>query len=174
MFVGVGTSILDEIVLNRFSSIRSRMSVGWFSWHRLLDAYILFPMNKRRRYRRSDYPNHFVTAVQLRLDTQGFVYQKWGARQRCKRGDWLVDNCGDIYTVDANVFEKTYRQLSPGVFTKDSPVYAKQATCDGRVMTLEGVSEYHAGDYIVSNNADGSDAYSISAEKFEAMYKTDE
>jgi hypothetical protein len=129
-------------------------------------------MEKRRRYRKN--PDRFVTAVQLNLDTQGFVFNKWGGEQRCKPGDWLVDNDGDVYTVDAEVFSNTYRRLSPGVFVKTTPIYAEQATGDGRVKTQEGESEYHAGDYLVSNNADGSDAYCISAEKFEAMYELDE
>lgn len=129
-------------------------------------------MARRRRYRKKR--DQFVTAVQLNLDTQGFVYNKWGSEQRCKQGDWLVDNSGDVYTIDAEVFANTYRQLSPGIFLKTTPIYAERATSDGRVKTKEGESEYRVGDYIVSNNADGSDAYSISAEKFEAMYTLDE
>ena len=129
-------------------------------------------MEKRRRYRKN--PDQFVTAVQLNLDTPGFVFTKWGGEQHCKPGDWLVDNDGDVYTVDAGVFSRTYRQLSPGVFVKKTPIYAERATGDGRVKTQEGESEYRAGDYLVSNNADGSDAYCISAKKFEAMYELDE
>jgi hypothetical protein len=129
-------------------------------------------MEKRRRYLKNS--DQFVTAVQLNLDTQGFVFNKWGGEQRCKPGDWLVDNDGDVYTVDAEVFSSTYRRLSPGVFVKTTPIYAERATGDGHVKTREGESEYHAGDYLVSNNADGSDAYCISAEKFEAMYKLEE
>jgi len=129
-------------------------------------------MEKRRRYLKN--PHQFVTAVQLNLDTQGFVFNKWGGEQRCKPGDWLVDNDGDVYTVDAEVFSSTYLRLSPGVFVKTTPIYAERATGDGRVKTQEGESEYHAGDYLVSNNVDGSDAYCISAEKFEAMYDLDE
>ena len=129
-------------------------------------------MEKRRRYLKN--PDQFVTAVQLNLDTQGFVFNKWGGEQRCKPGDWLVDNDGDAYTVDAEVFSSTYRRLSPGVFVKTTPIYAEQATGDGHVKTREGESEYRAGDYLVSNNADGSDAYCISAEKFETMYKLEE
>lgn len=129
-------------------------------------------MEKSRRYRKRR--DQFVTAVQLKLDTPGFVYQKWNGEQHCKQGDWLVDNGGDVYTVDAEVFETTYRQLSPGVFIKKTPIYAERATRNGRVKTKEGESEYHAGDYLVSNNADGSDTYFISAEKFEAMYELDD
>ena len=60
--------------------------------------------------------DQFVVAVQLDLDTDGFTYFKWGAEQQCKRGDWLVDNEGDIYTVDGEVFSKTYRNAGPGTY----------------------------------------------------------
>ena len=129
-------------------------------------------MSQRRRYRKK--PGQFVTAVRIDLETHGFVYRKWGGEQRCKQGDWLVDNDGDVYTVDADVFAATYRELSPGVYLKTNAIYAKQADGDGRITTKEGASEYRAGDYIVSNNADGSDGYCMTAEKFEAMYELDE
>ena len=129
-------------------------------------------MANRRRYRKKT--DQYVTAVQLDLDTDGFVYRKWGSEQRCKPGDWLVNNAGDTYTVDARVFANTYRQLSPGAYLKITPVYAERVAVGGRVKTKEGESEYQAGDYLVSNEADGSDAYCVGAEKFEAMYELDE
>jgi hypothetical protein len=129
-------------------------------------------MKQRRRYRKK--PDRFVTAVRMDLDTDGIVYRKWGGEQRCKRGDWLVDNDGDVYTVDAEVFAATYRELSPGVYLKTTPIYAERAESDGQIATKEGTSDYRAGDYIVSNNADGSDAYCISAVKFEAMYEPED
>jgi hypothetical protein len=59
-------------------------------------------MGKRRRFiKRAD---QFVVAVQLDLDTDGFTYQKWGIVQRCKPGDWIVNNDGDYYTVDKETF----------------------------------------------------------------------
>ena len=51
----------------------------------------------RREYKKK--PTAFVTAVQLDLDTEGFTYNKWGGKQVCKRGDWLVDNSGSKYTI---------------------------------------------------------------------------
>ena len=126
-------------------------------------------MAKSTRYLKK--PSQFVTAVQLVLATSGFEYQKWGASQRCRQGDWLVDNGGDVYTVDQDVFSQTYRELSPGVYVKTTPVYAVQADADGSVQTKEGVSHYNAGDYLVSNDAEGNDTYCVSAAKFEAMYE---
>jgi hypothetical protein len=112
----------------------------------------------------------FVTAVQLDLDTEGFVYNKWGGRQVCKRGDWLVDNNGDKYTVEQESFARTYEFVSPGVYTKSTPIWAEVADKPGKIKTKEGETAYQAGDYLVSNNQDGTDAYAISAEKFQALY----
>ena len=128
-------------------------------------------MPDRRRYRRK--ADQYVVAVQLDLDTDGFTYKKWGGEQRCKRGDWLVDNDGDIYTVDGEVFARTYRQARPGAYVKTTRVWAEIASEDGSVATNEGRSHYRRGDYLVSNNEDGTDAYCVSAAKFESMYELD-
>jgi hypothetical protein len=122
----------------------------------------------RRRYVRR--PERPVTAVRLNLDTDGLVYHKWGGEQRGKPGDWLVDNEGDVYTVDAEVFERTYRAVGPGAYVKATPVWAEKAREPGTVKTKEGSTDYRAGDYLVSNDPDGSDEYAISAEKFESLY----
>ena len=55
-----------------------------------------------------------VAAVQLDLETRGFTYQKWGSTQTCKAGDWIVNNDGDVYTIDRDTFARTYRADSPG------------------------------------------------------------
>jgi hypothetical protein len=47
-------------------------------------------------------------------------------------------------------------------------------TVGGAVTTKEGQSRYDAGDYLVFNNEDGTDAYCMSAVKFEAMYERDD
>ena len=129
-------------------------------------------MGNRRRYRKK--ADQFVVAVKLDLDTDGFSYRKWGAEQRCQQGDWVVDNDGDHYTVDGAVFARTYRKISPGIYLKTTPIWAEMASESGQVDTKEGVSHYQAGDYLVSNNEDGTDAYCISAAKFESMYELDE
>ncbi len=129
-------------------------------------------MGIRRRYRKR--ADQFVVAVQVDLDTDGFSYRKWGAQQRCKRGDWLVDNGGDIYTVDRDVFADTYRKVDAGKYVKTTPVWAEVATEAGSVVTKEGESNYEAGDYLVYNNEDGSDAYCVDAAKFESMYELDQ
>ena len=130
------------------------------------------PESVRRRYvKRADRP---VVAVRLALDTDGLVYRKWGAEQRAKPGDWLVDNEGDVYTVDADVFARTYRPTGPGTYVKTTPVWAEKTTAAGAVETKEGTTHYQAGDYLVSNDSGGSDRYAVSAATFESMYAPDD
>src|SRR5262245_64926597 len=108
----------------------------------------------RRKYVRN--PGRPVAAVQLSLEMDGLVYRKWGGEQRAKRGDWLVDNDGDVYTVDGGVFAKTYqpvdRSKSPGAYVKTTAIWAARATAPGSVTTKEGTTQYRTGDYIVSND----------------------
>jgi hypothetical protein len=125
----------------------------------------------RQRYRRK--PDQAVTAVRLALEFDGFSYRKWGNTQHARAGDWLVDNGGDIYTVAADTFTRTYRQTSPGRWTKTTPVWAERAAQAGSVATQEGRTQYEAGDWLVSNAEDGSDAYAMSAAKFDQMYEPD-
>ncbi|MFJ4452713.1 hypothetical protein ABH905_003021 [Pseudomonas frederiksbergensis] len=128
-------------------------------------------MSLRQRYRHK--PDQYITAVRLDLDTPGFAYRKWGAEQFCKPGDWLVNNAGETYTVDAEVFPRTYRQLAPGMYIKSTPVWAEIAREGGSVQTKEGQSHYQAGDYVVFNDEKGLDGYCIKAERFNAMYELD-
>ena len=128
-------------------------------------------MNKRQRYRRK--PDQAVAAVQLKLETEGLRYSKWGHEQFAKAGDWLVDNAGDVYTVDAATFARTYREVGRGAYVKSTPVWAERAESAGSVGTNEGRTAYAAGDWRVSNHEDGSDAYAVAAGKFEAMYELD-
>jgi hypothetical protein len=115
--------------------------------------------------------NQAVTAVQLALDTDGFTYQKWGGAQRCKAGDRILDNAGDIYTVDRETFARTYRQVDGGKYVKVTPVWAERASDDGRVDTKEGATHYRRGDYLVFNDEEGGDGYAVDGEKFVAMYE---
>ena len=126
---------------------------------------------RRRRYVRR--PERPIAAVRLPLDSDGLVYQKWGGEQRAKPGDWLVDNDGDVYTVDADSFERTYKKVTGG-YVKTTPVWAERAATAGTVTTKEGSTQYQAGDYLVSNSRDGSDEYAMASEKFEDLYAADE
>jgi len=125
-------------------------------------------MPSRRQYIKRE--PQVVVAVRLDLKTDGFTYRKWGNEQRCKQGDWLVDNDGDVYTVDAKSFAGTYEEQSRGLYKKVAPVWAEQADADGEIKTKEGATAYEAGDYLVFNDKDGGDGYAVSEDKFERMY----
>jgi hypothetical protein len=129
-------------------------------------------MEARRRYRKK--AGSAVVAIRFDLDIAGFTYRKWGGEQRCKKGDWLVDNGGDVYTVDAEVFARTYRPAGLGTYMKTAPVWAAPADRPGSVSTKEGSTSYEPGDYLVYNDEQGTDAYAVSAAKFGEMYELDE
>lgn len=114
--------------------------------------------------------NTHITAVRLNLVTDGFHYEKWGHTQHCKAGDWVVDNDGDTYSIDAETFAATYREATPGRYEK-CPIWAAQAETAGTVPTKEGATDYQAGDFIVYNNPDQTDGYAISAAKFATLYQ---
>jgi hypothetical protein len=126
-------------------------------------------MGKRTKYKKK--AGSFVVAIQLDIETEGLRYKKWGGEQFAKRGDWLVDNNGDKYTVSRESFAKTYHFVSPGIYAKSAPVWAEIAERAGKLATQEGETSYQAGDYLVSNNEDGSDTYAIEKEKFTSMYE---
>ena len=123
----------------------------------------------RRKYVRK--PDQAVVAIQVALEGVDFTYQKWGATQRCKPGDWLVDNDGDVYSVEQDTFARTYRKVGDGRYVKTTPVWAEAAREAGRVKTFEGSTGYQAGDYLVFNQEDGGDAYAVGKAKFESMYQ---
>lgn len=125
-------------------------------------------MSRRLKYVKR--PSEIVVAVQIALDTRGFRYRKWGAMQTCRRGDWLVDNNGDVYTVNRDTFARTYRRKALGRYLKITPVWAEVAGKAGSVTTKEGISHYRAGDYVVFNEKSGRDGYTVSARKFRKMY----
>jgi hypothetical protein len=112
-----------------------------------------------------------ITAVCLDLDTDGFTYQKWGGSQKCKRGDWLVNNNGEVYTIDAQTFSSSYHMVSPGVYEKGSTVWAREASESGRIQTKEGSTAYDAKDYLVFNDRAGKDGYAIKQQTFHSLYE---
>lgn len=115
--------------------------------------------------------NRPISAVQVRLETAGFTYRKWGAMQSCKAGDWVVDNQGDIYTVDQHSFAKTYTEISPGRYVKTAKVWAIRAQSAGVISTKEGETHYGAGDWLVYNDEARNDGYAMSAERFASLYE---
>ena len=116
--------------------------------------------------------NQIVVAVQINLDLDDLLYRKWGDQQKAKSGDWLVNNNGNVYTIDEQVFDRTYQQVSPGLYKKIAVIYATVADQSGSVETLEGRTHYLPGDYLVYEQPEQQDgAYAISKDQFESMYE---
>ena len=126
-------------------------------------------VSRLRKYVRRD--GTPVTAVQLDLDTDGFTYRKWGGVQSASRGDWLVNNGGDVYTVERETFERTYQNVSSGEYVKVQPIWARKADDDGKIQTKEGETSYKAGDMIVFNDEDEIDGYAMAVKSFNRLYK---
>jgi hypothetical protein len=116
-------------------------------------------------------PGASVYAIRLDLETDGFDFVKWGARQHCKRGDWIVLNGDDTYTVDADVFTHTYERIGGVEYQKTGSVWAERALSAGRIETKEGSTGYEAGDYVVYNQPNRTDGYAVTSAKFEEMYE---
>lgn len=126
-------------------------------------------MTSLTRYRKKK--GVLITAVRLDLETTGFTYEKWGGTQTCKAGDWVIDNNGNIYTIDAGVFEKTYRHVTNGQYEKPVTIFAEKADQDGSIKTKEGVTHYKSGDYLVYNDQGRKDGYAMSEKEFNRMYE---
>ncbi len=126
-------------------------------------------MQKRKLYRKR--PKYYVTAAKLDLKFDGFEYHKWGGKQTCKPGDWLVNNNDDIYTIDKEYFKDFYQRVSPGVFNKVGEIWAEVASQMGSVKTKEGSTEYSVGDYLVFDRQEGGEGYAIRKQIFERMYE---
>lgn len=109
--------------------------------------------------------------MQLDLETEGFSYRKWGGIQHCKPGDWIVNDRGNVYTIDQRSFAATYEETGLGQYRKTAVVWAEVATEAGAVATREGTTAYEAGDYLVSNDEAGKDSYAVRRSKFLAMYE---
>lgn len=125
----------------------------------------------REYRRRSDTTVH---AIRLNLDTTGFEYQKWDGRQRCKAGDWIVQNGDDTYTVDADVFARTYERVEGATYRKTGTVWAEPQSESGTIRSMEGSTNYGADDYVVYNDREKTDGYAIERAKFESMYELKE
>ena len=125
-------------------------------------------MSGLREYRRRD--NTLISAAQLALDMDGLTYRKWGGVQTAGPGDWLVNREGEAYTIDREVFKRTYSMVSPGLYQKVTSVWARAAESDGVIPTKEGETHYAAGDMIVFNDPEGQDGYAMSSETFSKLY----
>lgn len=109
-------------------------------------------------------------AIKMTLAMMPLVYTAWGGTQVGKPGDWLVSKNGEVYTVDAESFERAYKNISLGVYAKSFTIWAKVAEDDGFIPTKEGQSAFKKGDYLCFNGEFGVDGWPIPAAKFKTLY----
>ncbi len=124
-----------------------------------------------KRYRRREMTT--VTAVQIALETDGFTYRKWGEEQVARAGDWLVNNNGNVYTVDGKEFGRSYIHVRDGVYEKTAPVWAETALSDGKVRSTSGFTSFRMGDFIVYSDETKADGWAMSAKEFTRLYCLD-
>ena len=98
-----------------------------------------------------------------------------GRHPNRQTGDWLVKNGDEVYTIERQTFEDTYTATdTPGQYIKTGKVWAKRAPESGTIRTKEGSTRYQAGDWLVFNDPEGQDGYSVSAGRFSELYESEE
>lgn len=124
-----------------------------------------------QKYRKKNTDTVVAIQIKLKISDGGINYEKWGGTQWAKQDDWIVNNNGEVYTIDQESFAKTYERVSKGLYVKTATVWAEQADSDGQIKTKEGLSDYKAGDMLVYNGPDRTDGYCMGMDKFRSMYE---
>jgi len=123
-----------------------------------------------KKYRKLS--EQWVSAMILDLDFDTLRYRKWGGEQQAVKGDWLVSNGKETYTVNSDSFARTYSAGSDAnTYKKVATVWAEEAKSDDVIVTKEGASSYKAGDFLVYNEEGRGDGYAIGQHEFNRNYK---
>lgn len=94
-----------------------------------------------------------------------------GSALSARAGDWLITDGVQEWTVEADIFARTYRRLPDGRFAKDAPVDAVRTDRPLDVPTLEGVARAEAGDWVL-RGVDG-ELWPVSDAYFRSTYTPD-
>eukprot|EP01006_Ploeotia_vitrea_P007652 TRINITY_DN1771_c0_g1_i1.p1 TRINITY_DN1771_c0_g1~~TRINITY_DN1771_c0_g1_i1.p1 ORF type:complete len:798 (+),score=383.68 TRINITY_DN1771_c0_g1_i1:124-2517(+) len=109
----------------------------------------------------------------FRSKDQVTVFKSWGTGES-KRGDWVIVGSGDdVYTCDAEIFEKTYEKVDgdePNMYRKTGYTLAREMDKAFLIQTLEGTEHGAAGDFLAQNPVDG-EQWPIDAETFKRTYE---
>lgn len=84
-----------------------------------------------------------------------------------------MNNHGDTYTVEPQVFEQTRSSICLGQYVKSLPIWARKAEQDGSITTQGGKTHYKAGDMTVFNNEDETNGNAVDARTFDHLYGED-
>lgn len=90
----------------------------------------------------------------------------WGVRLTAKKGDLLVSELNspdDVWPVDAEIFDKSYLVISPGLCVKSAVTLLVPLTdvTNGdedqlvTIHTLEGIDTMRAGDFLLAKGVNG-------------------
>lgn len=90
----------------------------------------------------------------------------WGLRLTAKKGDLLVSELNspdDVWPVDAEIFDKSYLVISPGLCVKSAVTLLVPLTdvTNGdedqlvTIHTLEGIDTMRAGDFLLAKGVNG-------------------
>lgn len=107
-----------------------------------------------------------VSARQLTTSTEWTSDN--GSRLTALAGDWLLETYGSTWTVNADVFERTYEKQADGTYLKIVAVTARKLTTEVDIVTLEGIAHALPGDWLVCNPA--GDVWPVNAEEFSRRY----
>lgn len=108
-----------------------------------------------------------VTAT--RLDERKIWRTATGSNLTAQPGDWLLCDGNDNWTVAADVFRATYRNLGGDQYAKFTIVRARQLSSRTTINTLEGPSLAEPGDWLVGNP--GGDAWPVPRADFGRRYE---
>lgn len=103
-----------------------------------------------------------------RLDAPRTWRTPRGSSLAATAGDWVVTDGAQEWTVAAGVFERSYRELPDGTFSKIATVCAVRLRHRVDVPTLEGSSTAQTGDWLL-RGVDG-ELWPVSDQYFRTHY----
>lgn len=118
-------------------------------------------------------PDGLIIAIQIRLDLEagGIAYRKWDSEQWGKRGDWLINDDGDTYTVSAENFANDYELSESGLYRNTAKVWAEEATGSGFVEIRGGTAPFVEGNMLVFSDPDRKEGQVFFYNKFNRLYR---
>lgn len=103
-----------------------------------------------------------VQATQLEED---FTWTSGtGSSLKGVRGDWLIKDGFEVWTVAQSTFTTTHQEVSPGWYKKVSPALLLLLDCDLTVESLEGPSSGAKGDILAGGES--GNVWIMSADKW--------
>ncbi len=84
-------------------------------------------------------------------------------------GDWKVSDAAGVRSVAADVFDRSYVQVSPGRYRRTGVFRARRVEAEETIATLEGEALAHPGDWVVEGAA--GEQWPVPAEHFAYSYE---